>query len=131
MRSLVAAVLVATCTSSLPAQVAQPAGVTTRMLVVAPDAGNSALPRSTVAEPPLTRESVWPWVGVGALAGALVGGVAMAMEYQPGNSYISSPLFVGVGVAGGALVGAVTGAVLHAIVRPASAQSPDPHPESE
>ncbi len=121
MRALMAAVFIVTCSTSIHAQIAQPAGVTTRMLALAPDTDDSAPSRSPVAEPPVTRESVWPWVGVGALAGAIVGGVAMAMEVQPGNSYISSELFVGVGVVGGALVGAVTGAILHAIVRPVSA----------
>jgi len=107
------------CALAVPAhaQVAQPRGATVRHAAVVSYSSDTAPRQSMTVVPSKGRGSVWPWLGVGALGGAVAGGVWGAWVF----AHTDDAFFPQYAIGGGAVIGAVTGAVfgglLYAVTR--------------
>lgn len=65
--------------------------------------------------PQASRGSVWPWIGVGVLGGALVGGGVAAAQVARTDDAFFPGLAVGAGVVAGALAGGLIGALIYVV----------------
>ena len=82
-----------------------------------------AVPRQADREP-----NVWRWVLVGAVSGAVVGGVVAGLELSRTNDVFFPQLMVGAGITVGALGGALLGAIAFAVTHDAVPRSRDQSP---
>jgi hypothetical protein len=67
--------------------------------------------------PGASRGSVWPWLGVGALGGAVAGGVWGAWVFAHTDDAFFPQYAIGAGAVIGAAAGAVVGVLLYAVTR--------------
>lgn len=119
------------CASSDPvyAQIAQPVGVTVQRVGVTVrhaalrSGPNAILDRRTMSEvsdlSDGNRSSIWPWIGIGVLGGAVVGGAVVIAEVARTDDPFMPGVAVGYGVVGGALIGGAIGALLYVVTRSA------------
>lgn len=115
-RRLIASLVWVVSAHPASAQVAQPLGVSVQRAMVRSAAGSAPARRSSLDLPQAERGSVWPWVGVGVLGGALVGaGVAAAQVARTDDAFFPD-LAVGAGVVAGALAGGLLAAIVYAII---------------
>ena len=119
MRGLMALLVIGLgASTSLGAQVVHSAGIGRSLSTVKS--------QSTVALGELSRRessrstargSVWKWVGIGALVGAVAGGALAANQVAHSNDPMNVGIFTEASVAVGAVVGGLGGAIAHAAIR--------------
>jgi hypothetical protein len=112
-------IFIVCCAFAVPAhaQLVQPSGATRQALAPISEYREIGRRRTLAAVPERSRGNVWPWLGVGALGGAVAGGVWGAWVF----AHTDDAFFPQYAIGGGAVVGAVTGAVvgglLYAVTR--------------
>ena len=111
-RRLVASLLLCLCTQPAYAQVAHPLGVTAEHVALRSGSEAIAARRTLSAG---GRGSIWPWVGVGVLGGAAIGGTVVVVQVAKTDDPFMPGVAVGAGVVVGALLGGAIGALLYVI----------------
>lgn len=114
-RRLIASLVLWMCADPASAQVARPLGVTVQRAMVRSDASSVDARRRSPSVPQASRGSVWPWIGVGVLGGALVGGGMAAAQVARTDDAFMPGLAVGAGVVAGALAGGLVGALIYVV----------------
>jgi hypothetical protein len=99
------------------AQVAHPRGVTMKAVAPVSDYREMGVRRTLADVPERSRGSVWPWLGVGAMGGAVAGGIWGAWVFAHTEDAFFPQYAVGAGAVVGAVTGAVVGGLLYAITR--------------
>jgi hypothetical protein len=113
MRRLLAIALVAGCAASSQAQRVAPIGATTQFANL--DSARAPQPSSTIDDD--RRGSVWKWVAIGTVVGAVVGGYSMksyCSNHPTSCAEFSTPLGTVLGGIGGGVLGALTFQLYHA-----------------